>query len=504
MNSEIDFAVAFSAPEKVKSDTLICGIYSDHYITQITADINRAIGGQIKKVIDGGDHSGKVGEVKWLYSVEGINAKRILLLGMGDKVSHTLVEFKKSAKAAARALHKSGANNALLSIPALLTVENEKFQRLIIRAFVESSREELYKYEINAENRVKNSKNKTLKITISPAERSQLKTSREALNEALAIADGSNLARTLGNLPGNICTPSYLATKTRALGRNHKSLTVKILTEKMMEKLRMGALLSVSKGSSEEAKLIIAEYSGGTKKELPIVLVGKGVTFDSGGISLKPGSKMDEMKFDMCGAAAVLGTLQAVRDLKLPINLVAIVPATENLPSGSATKPGDVVTSMSGQTIEVLNTDAEGRLILCDALTYSERFKPAEIIDVATLTGACVVALGKHASGLMSNNDKLAKDIITAGESSGDRVWQLPLWDEYQSQLDSNFADIANIGTGGAGTVTAACFLSRFTKDQRWAHLDIAGTAWVQGKDKGATGRPVALLVQHLINRSKK
>jgi len=300
MNSEIDFAVAFSAPEKVKSDTLICGIYSDHYITQSTADINRAIGGQIKKVIDGGDHSGKVGEVKWLYSVEGINAKRILLLGMGDKVSHTLVEFKKSAKAAARALHKSGANNALLSIPALLTVENEKFQRLIIRAFVESSREELYKYEINAENRVKNSKNKTLKITISPAERSQLKTSREALNEALAIADGSNLARTLGNLPGNICTPSYLATKTRALGRNHKSLTVKILTEKMMEKLRMGALLSVSKGSSEEAKLIIVEYSGGTKKEPPIVLVGKGVTFDSGGISLKPGSKMDEMKFDMC------------------------------------------------------------------------------------------------------------------------------------------------------------------------------------------------------------
>jgi len=266
----------------------------------------------------------------------------------------------------------------------------------------------------------------------------------------------------------------------------------------------MHALLSVAQGSVEPAKLITLEYTGTKKNVKPVVLVGKGVTFDSGGISIKPSAAMDEMKYDMCGAASVLGVMHAVAELALPMNLVGIIPATENMPAGNATKPGDIFTSLSGQTVEVLNTDAEGRLILCDALSYSERFNPAEVIDIATLTGACVMALGHHASGLLSNHNALAKELLQAGEHSGDRAWQLPLWDEYQKQIDSPFADMANIGGRAAGTITAACFLSRFTKKLRWAHLDIAGTAWNSGQAKGATGRPVPLLVQFLLNKCAK
>jgi leucyl aminopeptidase len=310
-----------------------------------------------------------------------------------------------------------------------------------------------------------------------------------------------NNAKELGNLPGNICTPSYLAKQAKTLGRSNSKLSVSILEEKKMRELGMGSLLSVTAGTDQPAKLIVMNYKGGAKKDQPHVLVGKGITFDSGGISLKPGAKMDEMKFDMCGAASVFGTMTAITQLQLPINVVAIVAAAENMPNGNATKPGDVVTSMSGQTIEVLNTDAEGRLVLCDALTYAERFKPKSVIDIATLTGACVVALGKHATGLYSNQDDFAAELLDAGKQIGDRAWQMPLWNDYQPQLNSNFADIANIGGPEAGSVTAACFLSRFAKKFRWAHLDIAGTAWLSGANKGATGRPVGLLTQYLINQ---
>lgn len=319
-----------------------------------------------------------------------------------------------------------------------------------------------------------------------------------------AIAKGTSLCRDLGNFPGNVCTPSYLAKEAKRLARGNKQLSCKILEEKDMKALGMGSLLSVSAGSDEPAKLIQLEYKGAAKSQKPTVLVGKGITFDTGGISLKPGAGMDEMKFDMCGAASVLGTMQTLIELALPINVVAIVAASENMPNGHATKPGDIVTSMAGLTIEVLNTDAEGRLVLCDALTYAERFKPRAVIDVATLTGACVIALGKHATGLYSNNDALAAELINAGNTAGDKAWQMPLWDEYQQQLNSNFADIANIGGREAGSVTAACFLSRFTKKYDWAHLDIAGTAWLSGGQKGATGRPVSLLVQYLINQNSK
>jgi leucyl aminopeptidase len=325
----------------------------------------------------------------------------------------------------------------------------------------------------------------------------------EALKQGDAIGQGMDLTKTLGNLPGNICTPSYLADQARLLAKNHK-LGVKVLEQKDMEKLGMGSLLSVSKGSRQPPKLIVLEYHGGPAKQKPVVLVGKGITFDTGGISLKPGAEMDEMKFDMCGAASVLGTLKACAVMGLKHNVVGVVPTCENMPDGAASRPGDIVTSMSGQTIEILNTDAEGRLILCDALTYAERFNPAAVIDIATLTGACVIALGHVVSGMFSNRQALADELLDAGLTSFDRAWQLPLYEEYQDGLQSNFADMANIGGRPGGAITAASFLARYTKKFDWAHLDIAGTAWKSGKEKGATGRPVPLLTQFLMRRAGK
>jgi leucyl aminopeptidase len=310
------------------------------------------------------------------------------------------------------------------------------------------------------------------------------------------------LTRDLGNLPANVCTPTYLAESAVKLAREWK-LAVEVLERKDMEKLGMGTLLSVTKGSHQPPKLIVLRYAGAGARERPVVLVGKGITFDTGGISLKPAAEMDEMKFDMCGAASVLGTLRAVAELKLKLNVVGLVPTCENMPGGAATKPGDVVTSMSGQTVEILNTDAEGRLILADALTYAERFEPQAVVDIATLTGACIIALGHVCSGLFANKESLSQELQSAGAETWDRVWPLPLWDDYHEQLKSNFADFANIGGRPAGSVTAACFLSKFTRKYDWAHLDIAGTAWKSGREKGATGRPVPLLVHFLTKRAK-
>ena len=372
-----------------------------------------------------------------------------------------------------------------------------------IKQAVEIAEHTLYKF-----NELK-SKNKQLrrplrKITFTVPTRRELTKCEPAIKYACAIAKGIKLTRDLGNYPSNICTPNYLAEQAIKLAKNRTSLTVNVLEESDMEKLGMGSLLSVSQGSSEPAKLITLEYRAGKKSQKPVVIIGKGVTFDTGGISIKPSQAMDEMKYDMCGAASVMGTMAAVTELKLPINVVGIIPATENMPSGDATNPGDIFTSMSGQTVEVLNTDAEGRLILCDAITYSKKYNPEVVIDIATLTGACVIALGKHATGLLSNHNPLARELINAGEESGDRVWQLPLWDEYQQQLNSPFADIANIGGREAGTITAACFLSRFAEKLQLAHLDIAGTAWLSGSKKGATGRPVSILVQYILNNKVK
>ena len=323
------------------------------------------------------------------------------------------------------------------------------------------------------------------------------------IKEGHAIAEGMNLTKDLGNLPPNICTPTYLANQAKKIAKDFKMKST-ILSQKQIEKLKMGSFLSVAKGSRLEPKFIIIEHQKGKKSSKPVVLVGKGITFDSGGISLKPGAAMDEMKYDMCGAATVLGVMKTIGLLNLPLNVVGLIPACENMPDGLAVKPGDIVTSMSGQTIEILNTDAEGRLVLCDALTYAERYKPETVIDIATLTGACVIALGHHASAVFSKSDELANDLLAAGKKSIDKAWRMPLWDEYQPLLNSNFADIANIGGRAAGSITAACFLSRFTKKYSWAHIDIAGTAWNSGANKGATGRPVSLLSQFLMHKSKK
>jgi len=324
---------------------------------------------------------------------------------------------------------------------------------------------------------------------------------KQALAEAKATADGADLTRTLGNLPSNICTPSYLAEQARKLAREFK-LHVEVLERKDMEKLGMGSFLAVTSASHEPPKLIVLRYNGAAKSKPPIALVGKGITFDTGGISLKPAGEMDEMKFDMSGAGSVLGAIRALAGMKAPVNVVGVIPTCENMPGGHAVKPGDVVTTLSGQTVEILNTDAEGRLILCDALTYAERFKPELVIDIATLTGACVIALGHIATGLFANDQRLADEVRAAADDAWDRVWQMPLWEEYQEQLRSNFADFANIGGRPGGSITAASFLARFTRKLRWAHLDIAGTAWRSGREKGSTGRPVPLLVRFALRHA--
>jgi len=321
------------------------------------------------------------------------------------------------------------------------------------------------------------------------------------LDRSRAVAIGICLTRELGNLPPNICTPAYLAEQAHALSARHPEVSTTVLDVEEMEKLGMGALLAVGMGSANLPKLIIMEYrAGGAAK--PYVLVGKGITFDTGGVDIKPAAGMEEMKFDMCGAASVFGVMEAIATLKLPINLTVLAPAAENMADGRSYRPSDVIKTMAGHQVEVLNTDAEGRLILCDALTYAQRFEPHTLIDIATLTGACVVALGTHATGLLTKEDELADELLAAGETSMDRAWRLPLWEDYQSQLDTGFADFANIGGKYGGAITAACFLARFTEGQRWAHLDIAGTAWDSGRKGTATGRPVGMLVQWLLNQT--
>jgi leucyl aminopeptidase len=329
---------------------------------------------------------------------------------------------------------------------------------------------------------------------------------RKTLAQSVAIANGLELSKTLGNLPPNICTPTYLANTAKQLGKDYK-VGVEVLDRKQLEALKMGSFLSVTQGSEQPPKFIVLKHMGGKAKDAPVVLVGKGITFDTGGISLKPGAGMDEMKYDMCGAGSVLGTFRAIAEMQLKLNVIGVIPTCENMPSGRATRPGDIVTSMSGQTIEILNTDAEGRLILCDALTYVERFKPAVVVDIATLTGACVTALGHHNTGLFTRHDQahdaLANELLAAGKAANDTAWRMPIEDAYQEQLKSNFADIANIGGPPGGSITAACFLERFTRKYTWAHLDIAGTAWKSGAAKGATGRPVPLLTSFLLERAK-
>ncbi len=493
----MEFDLKAGDPSKQRTACLVLGVYAKRRLPAATQAVNRASDAFLSRILKNGDLDGKVGQTLMLYEVPGTLSKRILLVGCGAEKEFNQAAYRKVVTAAVAGLSAGGAAEAMLCLPQPAAEEG---LYATVRDTVVAAKEGVYRFD-QCKSDVEKPARPLKRLALLLDDRRQMKTAEKALAHGQAMGNGAALAKDLGNLPGNICTPTYLAEQAQKLGRKSPKLRVQVLTEKQMEKLGMGALLSVARGSRQPAKLIVMEYQGGKPKSKPVVLVGKGLTFDAGGISIKPSAAMDEMKFDMCGGASVLGAMAACVELKLPINLVGIVPASENLPDGAANKPGDIVTSMSGQTIEVLNTDAEGRLILCDALTYAERFDPAAVIDIATLTGACVVALGSHASGLLSNDDKLAEEVLAAGEQSGDRAWRLPLWDDYQEQLASNFADIANIGGKGAGTITAACFLSRFTKKFKWAHLDIAGSAWNSGNNKGATGRPVPLLTQFLLQR---
>jgi leucyl aminopeptidase len=491
------FTVKSEKPGTVKAGCVVLGVFEKRRLSSAAGEFDKTTRGLLTRLMKDGEMDGECGQTLLVHYPRGAHCERVLLVGCGKEKEFSEQRYRDAVAAAACMVNSSGASDATSYLAELEVIDRDLYWK--VRQMVETSVAALFRSDD-----LKSKKDKTprqlRRLAVNTADAD---TAHRAISDGSAIAGGVELARRLGNLPGNICTPSYLADQARELGKAHKKLKVSVLNEAAMEKLGMGSLLSVSRGSREPARLITLEYSGGNRSDKPVVLVGKGVTFDSGGISIKPSPAMDEMKFDMCGAASVLGAMQACAEMDLPLNVVGVIPSTENLPDGNASKPGDIVTSMSGQTIEVLNTDAEGRLILCDALTYCGRFKPAVVVDIATLTGACVIALGGHAAGLLGNDDALAEALLAAGNYAADRAWRLPLWDDYQPQIDSNFADMANVGGREAGTITAACFLSRFTGDYHWAHLDIAGVAWKQGKEKGATGRPVSLLTQFLLDRCK-
>ncbi len=488
------FLASHSNSTSLKTHCIVVPIFEGGKFSSAASEINKASRGAIDSVIKSGDISGKVGESILLHNLPNVAAERTLVVGFGKQKHCKNSDFKKAILAIVNTVKKTHSKNASLYLNDVSIEDRDEIWKA--QQTVQLFSQETYTFDyLKSKNKTPASLNA---ITIC-VDKSQVTAIKRALATASAIAEGVSLARDLGNLPGNICTPTYLAQEAKKIAKGNSKITANILNEKQMEKLGMGSLLSVSAGSKEPAQLIVLEYNGAAKSQKPTVFVGKGVTFDTGGISLKPGAAMDEMKFDMCGAASVLGAMKAISILQPKFNFIVIVAAAENMPGSKATKPGDIVTSMSGKTIEVLNTDAEGRLVLCDALTYAERYKPKAVVDVATLTGACVVALGQHASGLFSNQQPLADKLVAAGELSGDRAWQMPLWDEYKPQLDSNFADLANIGGPKAGSITAACFLSHFTEAYPWAHLDIAGTAWLSNAEKGATGRPVSLLVNYLL-----
>ncbi len=476
------------------TDCLVLGVWTKGRLSAPAAAVDVALDGALARVAASGDVTGKVGDTLLLHPQSG-QAKRILLVGCGDADALDARNYRKAVSAAIKAVLKTTAKDAVFTLAELPLKDRDIAWATTL--LVQECDAAAYQYD---QTKSKKKPEYTLKsIAVSAASAETRKAQTEAVKLGASIALGVATTRELGNLPGNICTPTYLADVAVKLAGHYKSISTKVLTEAQMKKLGMGSLLSVSAGSAQEAKLIVMEYKGAAKADSkPVVLVGKGITFDTGGISLKPGLAMDEMKYDMCGAASVIGTLTAIAELGLKLNVVGVIAAAENMPGSKATKPGDIVTSMSGQTIEILNTDAEGRLVLCDALTYVERFKPRTVIDIATLTGAAVATFGDQTSALLSNNQELADELLRLSQHTLDFAWQLPLWEEYQSLLDSNFADIANIGGPRGGTITAACFLSRFTKQYRWAHLDIAGTAWLSGAQKGATGRPVPLLVEFL------
>ena len=496
----MEFKAIVDAKARHEAGCAVVGVYEDGDLGIAARRIDAQLNGMIGKLRGDGDFSAKLGEALLLPAPAGAAAARVLLIGLGNRSSYGRKQYRKALQSSVQSLAKTGASDAVvyLALEQVGDLDVQYRARIVAEVFCA----QLYKIpDLKTGARPRTPRLSSVGIAVADARAA--KAADQGLRIGAALGSGLALSRDLANLPPNVCTPTYLGTRALELAKEFPSIKTKVLDKNGIKALKMGAFLAVTQGSEQPPRLITCEYRGAKKDAAPICLIGKGITFDSGGISLKDPPAMDEMKFDMSGGAAVLGTLRAAAELKLPLNLVVIVATCENMPSGGAVKHADIVTTMSGQTVELLNTDAEGRLILCDAITYSRRFKPAAVIDVATLTGACIVALGNHFSGLMSNDETLADELESAGVRADDRAWRLPIGEEYVDQLKSNFADIANVGGREGGACTAASFLSKFAKDLHWAHLDIAGTAWLGGSQKGSTGRPVPLLVDFLINRTR-
>ncbi|EPE37276.1 cytosol aminopeptidase [Candidatus Photodesmus katoptron] len=492
------FSVKSESPENQCSACIIVGVFEQCHLSLAAQQVDRISGNYISSLLNHEDLKGKLGETLLLYNVPSLLSKRVLLVGCGKKSDLDQYQYKKIIQKMIQKLNKIGSKEAICFLTDLSVKKQNTYWK--IRQAIETIQDNLYSFE-KFKTTIPKFSHRLGRLEFNVLNSNELVEAEKAMTHALAIASGIKASKDLGNMPPNIANPTYLSSQALKMASKYDNIITTIISENEMKELGMAAYLAVGYGSKNESSMSIIEYKGNPNaKAKPIVLVGKGLTFDSGGISLKPSEKMDEMKYDMCGAASVFGTMKALARLDLPINVVAILAGCENMPSSDAYRPGDILTTMSGQTVEVLNTDAEGRLVLCDVLTYVQRFDPDCIIDIATLTGACVIALGHHVSALMSNHHPLACELISASEQANDQVWQLPILNDYQEQIKSKFADIANIGDRSAGAITAACFLSRFTKKYHWAHIDIAGTAW---KSKGSTGRPVSMLVQFLLNRSK-
>ncbi|OOE66847.1 MULTISPECIES: leucyl aminopeptidase [Salinivibrio] len=497
----MEFSVKSGSPEKQRSACIVVGVFEPRRLSPVAEQLDKISDGYISALLRRGDLEGKPGQVLLLHHVPNVLSERVLLVGCGKERELGERQYKEIIKKTINTLNETGSMEAVCFLTELHVKGRDTYWK--VRQAVESTKDSLYTF--NQFKSVKPEIRRPLrKMVFNVPTRRELNLGERAIAHGLAVASGVNACKDLGNMPPNVANPAYLASQARRLADDYETVTTRIIGEQEMEKLGMHSYLAVGRGSKNESMMSIMEYKNNPDPDAkPIVLVGKGLTFDSGGISIKPGANMDEMKYDMGGAASVFGVMRALAELNLPINVVGVLAGCENMPDGQAYRPGDILTTMSGQTVEVLNTDAEGRLVLCDALTYVERYEPECVIDVATLTGACIMALSHHISALIANQNPLAHDIINASEQAGDRAWRLPMTDEFQEQLDSPFADMANIGGKGGGTITAGCFLSRFAKKYNWAHLDIAGTAWRSGgKEKGSTGRPVPLLVQFLLNRS--
>ncbi|HWK74231.1 MAG TPA: leucyl aminopeptidase [Povalibacter sp.] len=492
----MEFFATSTAPARQRTDCAIVGVYDKGVLSEAAEELDRRSGGRIARLVKRGDLRGKSGDVQTLSDLTG-PCERIVVVGLGARSNFKRKQYRRALVTALAAIARTGARDAVsyLSLEKVGDADSYTLARTAAEVVGNSA------YRI-PDHKTSNKRAKSMltRFGVATSGRSERSNTERGLEHGGGIVAGMSLMRDLANQPANVCTPTYLANAAKALARQHRKIRVRVLNEADCRKLRMGSFLSVAAGTEEPARLIVLEYHGAARSEAPVALVGKGVTFDTGGISLKPPGAMDEMKFDMSGAASVLGTFKAVAELDLPINVVGIVPAVENMPSGTATKPGDIVKSMSGQTIEILNTDAEGRLILCDALTYARRFKPQAVIDIATLTGACVIALGSQFSGLFSNDEELSEALRQAGKRAEDGAWPMPIGEEYADGLKSNFADFANVAGREGGAITAACFLAKFTDGLKWAHLDVAGTAYQSGSQKSSTGRPVPLLVDYLIN----